>query len=156
ARIVGIVYNDADQNASYSSGEPLLANVTVRCSNGQTAKTSSSGNYEFVLTPGTYTITEVDPAGDTSTTPNAATVSPKPGDYVQVNFGDHSATGTIRGIVYADANQNATQDAGELGIHGIQMSLDTGASTTTSTSGRYSFVVPIGTYEVTELDSISY
>lgn len=158
ARIVGKVFHDVDSNGRQDAGEIALRDVTVRCSNGSKAKTDAEGRYSIVVRPGVYSVTEVDPAGYASTTPNIVSVNPGPGEYVVVDFGDVSRTGTgyIRGRVYEDANRDGVRQSEERGIAGIRVFLDTGASTFTSASGRYEFAVSVQDYTVTEEDSTNY
>ena len=52
------------------------------------------------------------------------------------------ATGSLAGTVYADKNRNGVFDAGDTGIGGVTVTLETGGNTTTTTSlgdGTYSF-----------------
>lgn len=57
---------------------------------------------------------------------------------------------TIEGTVYDDANNNCTQDAGEAGISHVQIYCSGRGYTYTDASGHYSFLVPSGTYTVTQ------
>jgi len=57
---------------------------------------------------------------------------------------------TISGTVYYDINGNCVQDAGEPGISGIQMHCSGMGYTYTDASGHYSFIVPTGSYTVSE------
>jgi len=158
ARIVGTVFHDADRDGVRGSDEIPLRDVVVRCSNGNRSKTGSSGTYSFALSPGTYTIQEIDPAGFQSTTSNTVAVAAGPGEYVEVNFGDVSTLGIgrIRATVYNDANHNAQFDIGELPIRGVRVFLDNGAALDTGPLGKAVFAVTIGSYTVTEVDSTNY
>lgn len=57
---------------------------------------------------------------------------------------------TIRGIVFNDTNNNCIQDPGENGIPHIQIRISGRGYTYTDASGAYSYLVPAGTYTVTE------
>jgi uncharacterized repeat protein (TIGR01451 family) len=57
---------------------------------------------------------------------------------------------TITGTIYADANGNCIQDAGEAGINNVQVYCSGRGYTYTDASGNYSFKVPTGTYTITE------
>lgn len=70
--------------------------------------------------------------------------------YVGYNTAATSCYCTISGTVYHDANNNCTQDAGEAGIPNIQIYCSGRGYTYTDPSGHYSFMVPSGTYTVTE------
>jgi uncharacterized repeat protein (TIGR01451 family) len=89
---------------------------------------------------GNYWLTVTDAAG--------CTVS----DYAYLGY-NTSATScycTISGTVYNDVNGNCIQDAGEAGIQNIQIYCSGIGYTYTDMSGHYSFIVPSGTYTVTE------
>ena len=57
---------------------------------------------------------------------------------------------TIEGTVYNDTNSNCTQDTGEVGISNIQVYCSGIGYTYTDAAGHYSFLVPTGTYTVSE------
>ena len=73
-------------------------------------------------------------------------------DYTWLPF-DSSATDcycTISGTIYNDTNANCTQDPGEPGINNVQVYCTGIGYTYTDASGHYSFMVPSGTYTVSE------
>jgi protocatechuate 3,4-dioxygenase beta subunit len=92
--IVGAVYEDLDGDRSQDAGEDGIEGVTVRLLDGNgdevaTTTTAADGSYQFVgLSPGDYTVEEVDPSGYASTTPNAVEVTLPAGEVGIVNFGD--------------------------------------------------------------------
>ena len=66
---------------------------------------------------------------------------------------DHSNTScycTIEGTIYNDANSNCTQDVGENGINHVQVYCSGIGYTYTNAAGHYSFIVPSGSYTITE------
>ncbi len=71
-------------------------------------------------------------------------------NYVPYNVADSSCFCTIKGNIYYDVNNNCVRDAGEPGIHNIQVYCTGIGYTYTDDSGNYSFIVPAGTYTVTE------
>jgi hypothetical protein len=73
-------------------------------------------------------------------------------DYTHVgyNVSDSSCFCVIQGTVYNDANHNCVQDAGEAGINHIQMHCTGMGYTYTDASGYYYFLVPTGTYTVSQ------
>jgi protocatechuate 3,4-dioxygenase beta subunit len=75
----------------------------------------------------------------------------------------------LAGTVYVDNNLNLTQDAGEMGIGGVQLTLfrlengnyvNTGVKTTTDSQGKYQFGVDLGlapgTYQIRESQPANY
>jgi hypothetical protein len=157
-RVVGRVFHDNNKNGVQDETEVPLHDVTIRCSNGYTVKSNYNGLYNFILAPGTYTIQEVDGTGYVSTTPNTVPITIGPGEYMEVNFGDVSETGTgfIYGKVFNDLNEDGVRDFGESGIGGVQVFLDTGAYDYTDSTGSFEFSVAVGNYTVTEIDSTGF
>lgn len=89
ATIKGMKFNDLDGNGVSNTGEPGLANWTIKAtdssSNIQTTTTNLAGNYSFTVpAPGTYTVSEVLVAGWTQTAPTSGTyaVTVAPGQVV--------------------------------------------------------------------------
>ena len=92
------------------------------------------------LTYGPYWLNVTDATGCTAS------------DYTWLPY-DSSATDcycTISGTIYNDTNPNCTQDPGEAGINNIQVYCSGIGYTYTNASGHYSFIVPSGTYTVSE------
>ncbi len=92
--INGVVFHDANENGIQDVGETPLSGVTVQLRNNtgaviSTTTTNASGGYSFSnLTAGTYTVTEIDPAGYISTTLNNVAVNLSAGTNATVHFGD--------------------------------------------------------------------
>ena len=57
---------------------------------------------------------------------------------------------TISGTIYNDANGNCLQDPGETGISKIQVKIGSLGYTYTDENGHYSYIVPAGTYVISE------
>lgn len=70
--------------------------------------------------------------------------------YLGYNAANNSCYCTITGTVYDDANGNCTQDAGEQGIPNIQVHCSNIGYAYTDANGVYSFIVPTGSYTITE------
>ena len=182
----GYVYVDANNNGVRDTGEPPIPGVliTVTGTNdlGQsvllTDTTDSQGRYQFAyLRPGTYRITETQPAsyidGQEQNGTPAATIGNDyfdgltltwgqlAGDY---NFGE-LAFGRLAGRVYVDTNRSGLSDAWEMGIPGVVITLtgqDIGGNPvlltqTTDPQGDYAFdnLVP-GLYRLTETQPTNY
>ena len=173
ASLTGIVFHDADLNGTQGAGEAGIGSVRVDLydSTGTTliasTTTNAGGSYSFTnLTAGNYRVVETDLAGYVSTTPNSVSATVTAGSSTTVNFGDYKLpTGTpssISGVAFHDANENGTQDTGEAPLSGVTIQLRNSAgtmiaTTTTNTSGAYSFSnLTAGLYTVTEIDLAGY
>ena len=76
ARIQGYAYEDVNGNRTREADEPGIADVIVSLSNGRTTRSIASGWYGFAdLAPGAYEVSETQPNGYTSTTPDRRTVT---------------------------------------------------------------------------------
>ncbi|HUH56329.1 MAG TPA: SdrD B-like domain-containing protein [Rhodanobacter sp.] len=183
ASLAGRVYGDVNDNGILDAGETGLAGVSVTIDGiapdgtpvSFTKPTDLNGNYLFDKLPaGTYTVTEIQPAGWLDGKDSAGTAggtAAVPGDAISgivllkatvatgYNFGELKG-GTISGTVYRDLNNDGViGGAGETGIGSVTLSLsgtdDRGnpvtATTTSDGSGNYSFGnLRPGTYKVTE------
>ncbi|MBM3135716.1 MAG: hypothetical protein FJZ89_10650 [Chloroflexi bacterium] len=124
-----VVYDDANGNGRRDPGEGLIAGakLTLRDSGGAvvaTYTTTGAEPYCFSgLAPGNYIVTEQNPPGYVSTTPDIWGAWLLAGSVVKTEFGDQLSptptvtptprTGTIVALVYDDRNGNSTRDAGE-------------------------------------------
>jgi prepilin-type N-terminal cleavage/methylation domain-containing protein len=158
ATIRGVVFQDDNGDATFNLGETGVANARIQLNTGARVMTRSDGVYSFEVDPGSFTVTETDPSGYTSTTPNTMAASVAPGAVEVVNFGDRpiDGSGWVSGMVWSDANGNAAIDGGEWGISDVVVYLNTGARDTTDANGEFSFFVPVTSYTVTEIDSAGY
>jgi sarcosine oxidase gamma subunit len=185
SNINGSVYLD---NAGIGSdiGAPGIGGVTVSLAGtndlGQSitasTTTAADGTYSFPgLRPGTYVVTETQPAGyiPGSTNPGtlggtavAQTITTIPVSTDQTganyNFGQF-VPASLAGEVYLDTNGNDALNAGEPGLSGVTVTLSGSdyqsnpvtATTTTAANGTYSFtgLLP-GTYSLTETVPAGY
>ena len=137
--------------------------------------TDSSGKYSFTEPAGTYYVQFVSPAGFTfsaknaagSTTANDSNANTSTGltDAINLTATDNTIDAGLKAIViqtnyvigdtvWNDANVNGIQDSGETGIQGVTVTLlgsngtTVVGTTTTDSSGKYSFTQPAGTYYV--------
>jgi prepilin-type N-terminal cleavage/methylation domain-containing protein len=158
ATIRGIVFQDDNGDGVWDASETGVAGARIQLNTGARVMTSNSGVFDFEVDPGSFTVTETDPSGYTSTTPNTMAASVGPGEVQEINFGDQpiDGSGWINGGVWNDENSNGTLDAGESGISNVVVYLNTGARDTTNATGRFSFFVPVTSYTVTEIDSAGY
>jgi hypothetical protein len=161
---------DADGDGVQDSSEPGLSGVTVELvdANGSvtaTDVTEAGGLYSFdSLSAGVYTVRVVAAslqAGlaatfdlDGTGTAHTATLPLAGGETRgDVDFG-YRGTSSLGDRLWADANANGVQDAGEAGINGVTLELRDGdgnvvATAVTSGDGKYVFDhLPFGTYTV--------
>jgi len=186
ASVGGKVYTDVNNDGLYATTEPpvigatvTLTGVTDQGSNVTfTTTTDSTGSFNFTnLRPGTYTVTETQPAGyldgkDAVGTPTGTVSNDVLGNIVVQagatitgdNFGE-LAPNTISGSVFSDANNNGVREAGDTGISGATVALtgtnDLSQNVTqtavTDVNGNYSFTdLRPGTYTVTETQPPNY
>ncbi len=187
AGLSGFVYRDINLSGAREPGEPGIASVTVTLTGtddlGNAVSlptlTDAAGRYSFPgLRPGTYTLTETQPAayldGDETVGTQGGLIA---GDDLLSalvltpgllgtgnNFGELTPS-SLAGSVYADANNNGVRDAGESGIPGVTLSLsgtdDRGnpvsGTVVTAADGSYVFTnLRPGTYTLTETQPTSY
>lgn len=162
AFVMGTVFSDQNADGAQSSAEPGLSGVTVTLSGAPLpCVTNAWGQYTFLVeSAGVYTVAETDPPDYFSTTPNTVTLGVTPGSSYQVDYGDApltSAFAAIYGTVFDDANRNGTQDADELGIQGVTVTLDGGATSITNIYGRYTLSTTVaGQHAIVETDPAGY
>lgn len=129
-----------------SNGDDIDSNISLPATQPTTTTTNGSGAYSFGnLPPGSYRVSETDPVGYLSVSPNTiSSVTVTAGATTSgVNFIDEQPA-TIGNLVWHDANNDGLNNNGELGIDGVLVELlDTlnavVSSTTTAGGGLYSF-----------------
>ncbi|HZQ27786.1 MAG TPA: SdrD B-like domain-containing protein, partial [Acidimicrobiales bacterium] len=168
--IDGTVFDDINGDGAAALGDPgingrtvfLDANDNGVLDSGEVNTTTSGGAYQFSgITPGTYKVRTVVPAGWTQTSSDPADIAASSGTNVGgVDFGTFQLV-TIDGSVFNDANGDAAQQSGDAGLGGWTVFIDDDSNgspslgeptTTTAGDGTYSFTdVPPGTYKVREV-----
>jgi SdrD B-like domain/FG-GAP-like repeat/FG-GAP repeat len=139
------VFTDVNGNGILDVGDTPLPGIVVELkdtSNNSivgTAVTDAQGGYEFRgVAPGTYTVFEIVPGNTVVTTAPVAnftvalrdvvlgTGTAAPGFTIipQLNIGNW-VRASITGINFNDANQNGVFDAGEVGVPGFVIYIDT-------------------------------
>ena len=162
ASVMGTVFEDQNANGVQDSTELGLSGVTVRLSDTPLSYvTNQWGQYTFQIeSAGIYIVIETDLPNYFSTTPNTVTLSVALDKSYQVDFGDAlvaSAFAAIYGTVFDDANGNGTQDANEMGIQGVTVTLDGGKTTATNIYGGYTFSTTMaGQHTVVETDPLGF
>jgi choice-of-anchor A domain-containing protein/uncharacterized repeat protein (TIGR01451 family) len=163
------VWHDIDKDGIQDSGEPGVANVTVKlydCSDvlKSTTTTDANGNYLFAnLDPGNYYVQFILPSGYVFTLKDVGSNDAIDSDAdlttgkticTTLTAGENDLTwdagiykedckNTIGDYVWHDKNTNGIQDSSEPGIQGVVVELLQGstviATTTTNASGLYQF-----------------
>ncbi|MBK7848806.1 MAG: carboxypeptidase regulatory-like domain-containing protein [Zoogloea sp.] len=169
------VWEDKNANGVQDAGESGIANVTVQLKDPsgnvvQSTTTDANGNYGFTVTPGTYTVAVLKPAGyeitgqdlggnevtdsDINAAGQTAPVTLQSGqNNPNVDAGLYKLA-ELGDKVWYDTNKNGVQDAGEAGVQGVKVSLLDAAGNvvttqTTDASGNYLFTsLKPGTYSV--------
>ena len=154
------VYRDNNNNNIQDAGDVGIPGVPVTLTfpNGATenATTDANGIYTFSNLPaGNYTVSAATPDGLTPTQTQTNPVNLQAGqniDTVDFGFGT-GQVGTIGDTVYRDNNNNNVQDAGDVGIPGVTVTLTlpngTTQTATTDANGIYTFPnLPAGSYTV--------
>ncbi len=155
------VYEDNNYNGIQDLGESGIPGVevasTLAVSSPLTTMEFGQLTFQYEVT-NTATITETDPDGYVSTTPNVLDVEVEPGTGQSVYFGDYPGI-TMSGMVFTDLDVDGENDGQpeEPGIPGVIIS--SGAiSYTTSVSGTYKLYLSVdeGPIEITERDPDGY
>jgi len=142
--LAGLVYRDADYNGAASAGDPGIAGVTVTLTgtdmfgnavSATTTTASGTGSYAFNnLTPGTYVVTETQPAAFADGSDAAGTAGGTAGnDTVSAiplrsnvngtgyDFGELLTRIPVR--VFVDGNNDGVPQAGDAGIPNVELRL---------------------------------
>ena len=158
--ISGVVFSDFDGDGLQDGNEQGIGGVTITLSATDAedivATTTGDGSYSFSgLASQNYTITETDPDGVISITPNTISLTISDDNPSEtVNFADQPK-GVIAGIVFEDLNGNGVQDASEGGVSGVTIEITGTESRTTTTSGDGTYQetgIAAGSYVITETD----
>lgn len=170
-----LVWHDTNGNGVPDPGELGLSNVTVRATwagldglSGTaddvalTTTTASDGSYHFYgLPPGAYLVAvdtatvpagmvnsfALDGAGASTAHVSLTALVPV---RIDVDFG-YVYPASLSGLKFQDANGNGAQDAGEVGLPGVQIYLDLNASGTFEVGEPSTVTGPTGAYAFTGL-----
>jgi hypothetical protein len=172
--LAGTVYVDVNNNGVLDQppdtglgGQPVTLTGTDVNGNAVnlSTTTAANGTYTFSgLVAGTYTVTEnggngygegastAGTAGGTAAADVVSSISLGSGvNATGYNFGE--VTGSLKGTVYVDVNQNGVFDSGDMPLAGVSVTLGgaSSGSTMTDANGNYIFNgLLAGTYTVTE------
>lgn len=127
-RIDGYVWHDWNENGQREAGEPPISHVVIVLADLSGEKvdqthTDTSGSYAFeVVSRGQYLLSENDPQGYTSSTPNLVSIDLETASSVRHDFGDVlSVPGCFRlvsGSVYEDKDRDAARNETEPAYEG--------------------------------------
>jgi len=132
-----IFVNDGMISSTIIGGTPPYS---YQWSSGQTTSSVSS------LAPGNYSLFVTDAGGCTKSS----------NVFVPYNSANNSCYCTITGTVYHDVNANCIQDGGELPMENVAAHCSGIGYSYTDANGVYSFIVPTGTYTVSEIIQAFY
>ena len=162
ASIGDFIWNDTDGDGNQDGGESGIGSVTVfldvdddgvRDAGEPYVITDGSGIYDFAnLVAGDYVVDVDDttlPPGFTLTTgSDTLSVSLADGaDFNDADFG-YQEPGTVTGHLFIDVNSNGVQDAGEVGLVGVDIIVTDSnmnpVTVTTGANGDYQASIPPG------------
>ena len=139
--VSGRVFEDANGNGKWDSGEPGVPDVTVNSLGGLRRQTDNSGRFSMAdVRPGTHQI-----ALETRTLPIEFTCLAAGEVPLQVTAGESATlnipvvrTGRVRGLVFQDANRNGLCEPGEPGVAGVMVKVAQGDIISfTDSQGRF-------------------
>ncbi len=165
ATVSGNVSEDIDNDGA---GEVNIPGVVISIVDGsgamQTTTTDVNGNYEFEVAPGSFTITEIQPAGfstvsdvEGSPTDDMITGSVAIGGNVPNQDFVEERPAIVSGTVEEDTDGDGAPDQPIAGAV-ITLTDANGITVTTATdmNGDYAFLVSPGVYTITETDPAGY
>ena len=158
--IMGIVFDDDSGDGVQNPSEPGIGGVLISLSDGLTTTTGAYGEYALPISAAGYVqVTETDPVGYHSTTPNDVAVEVSGmGQVHVVDFGDSDNifVSSVFGTVFADQDGNGARDVTEPALSGVTVT-GNGLAYVTNALGQYTFLVEeTGAYTVIETDPPGY
>jgi hypothetical protein len=172
ASISGMVFADNNGNAKLDAGEAAVSGRKLYIDKNKNGvldagepvfTTGANGAFTFSgLAAGTYRVRDLLPSGWRRTSPTAGyfDISVAAGQSITGKNFAETTRGLISGAVFKDANGNGVKDSTEVGLSGWVVYLDTNnngkvdageISFSTGSDGKFSFVVPAGTYHLREV-----
>jgi len=168
--ILSHVWYDKDRDGVEDVTETTrISGVTINLKDSTgaviaTTTTDGTGYYEFLdYKLGSYTVEEVQPLGYGSSTANTIAVTLRRGGSINNNYGE--TLSTIAGTVFADEDVSLTENAGDIYLSGVTITLEcidaasmpVILSQATDANGNYLFEeLKSGTCEVSEAQPAMY
>jgi uncharacterized repeat protein (TIGR01451 family) len=154
----GYLWNDTNGNGLWDIGETAITSGFVYiCSssnpqNCQWQYVDNTGYYQFIVAPGSYSITSYYYGTNIVQTypynPTSYSVTTTGGQNISgFNFGYQNQSVIICGVVYNDTNGNGMQDSGENGVPNTYVKIN-GYWYYTNSNGQYSATLTSGTYNI--------
>ncbi|MHA2163630.1 MAG: SdrD B-like domain-containing protein, partial [Candidatus Thorarchaeota archaeon] len=169
AVIFGLVFYDWDGDGLHDIGEvgldggsvDLLSNDVVIDNFTTSGDGLIWGTFTFIINEtGTYGLSEINPAGYWSTTPDKVNVLVHTlGLEYYVDFGNtnRSDIASIYGSVFNDIDGDGIWNIDELGIPGVNITMDGVIQNTTDVYGGYAFTTNVvGIHTIQETDLLGY
>ncbi|MCP4544579.1 MAG: DUF11 domain-containing protein [Chloroflexi bacterium] len=162
ASIHGTAFQDIDGDGARDPTELGLSNIIITLNGSITDTTDLYGNYTFFITStSVHTVAAAKPNGYFYTTPEKVHVKVKwLGKAYPIDFGNAPITSgfaTIYGTVFNDIDNDGMQDAIDLGIQNVIITLEKGPTVTTNLYGGYTLSTTVtGMHTITETDLIAY
>ena len=169
--ISGVKFLDSNSNGILDPNETGLGDFTIYLdtnnnnfpdTNEPQTVTAFDGSYFLGGLPDNlYPVKEVQKSGFVSTTADPMVTITNGADIANLNIGNKYIPGSISGVKFNDSNQDGLLNAGEVGLSGFQIYLDTNnnqvleanePSTITDGLGNYVFTgLPAGNYILREV-----
>jgi uncharacterized repeat protein (TIGR01451 family) len=161
--VEGHTFEDANGNGSLDPGETGISNVDISLAEATDPEQASDANgyYRFRVEDEQWvSVTASLPDDYFRTSPETVWIENSFQLTRTVDFGyaaSSSPFGAIYGTVFEDLDGDGVQEAGEAGLEGVLLRVNSGLTTTTDAFGRYSFVVSsAGVHTLVETDPDGY
>lgn len=157
------VFEDLNCNGVMDAGDAPISGVSIDVSGPYSCNSYTNVNGQIsigVSDEGDYSVTETDPSGYISVTPNIVPIAAKYEEQYLIYYGDTIPT-TIYGVVFEDSDGDGIQHPLDTNIAGVKITLTNFSSeyrsTMTDENGWYSFHgLKGGNYTITKSDLPGY
>ncbi len=161
AAIYGIVFEDLNGDGVQNGTELGLSGVLIELGDDTSVSTSLYGGFTLSTTQfGGQVVSEFDPGGYFSTSPNQVHLDVVRGRGYRVDFGDapvDSDFAAVYGTVFDDADGDGVQDPSETGLADVPVRLQGSSLAFTGPYGGYTFsTTTAGRHSLIETDPAGY